>query len=110
MSLHVMLPNGDSEPVALPSSGGSSGSPPPDPVREYVTLTELACRVSVAQKFRAKTQAAAGRRNLGFMMHFLSVFRFQASERRQLSTSKKLVVKPLLTAKFLPFDRDSSLP
>jgi hypothetical protein len=42
MSLQMTLPRGSSEPVALPMSGGFSGSPPADPVREYVTLIVVA--------------------------------------------------------------------
>jgi hypothetical protein len=76
MSLQIMLPSEESEPVALPKSGGLSGSPPPDPVREYVTLIMFACAVGAAQKLRAKTQAAVDRTVLEFTLHFLSVFRF----------------------------------
>ena len=75
-SFHVMSPRGDNEPVALPSSGGLSGSPPPDPVREYVTLTVLACRIGAAQTFIANTQAAADIKILEFTLDFLSVFEF----------------------------------
>jgi hypothetical protein len=95
MSLQITFPKGVSDPVALPMSGGFSGSPPPDPLREYATLTMFACAVGAAQKLRAKTQAAADRRVLEFMLHFLSVFRFHASEPMRASRSKKLVVKPL---------------
>jgi len=95
MSLQTTLPRGVSEPVALPMSGGFSGSPPADPLREYVTLIMSACAVGAAQKLRAKTQAAVDRRVLEFMLHFLSVFRFHASEPMRASRSKKLVVKPL---------------
>ncbi len=56
--------------------GGFAGSPPPDPVREYVTLMVAACMVGVAQKFRAKRLAAADRKILDFTFYFLSVFRF----------------------------------
>jgi hypothetical protein len=75
MSLQTMLPKGESEPVALPKSGGFSGSPPPDPLREYVTSIMFACAIGGAQKLRAKTKAAADRRVLEFTVHFLSVFK-----------------------------------
>jgi hypothetical protein len=65
-SLQITLPRGVSEPEALPKSGGFSGSPPPDPLREYVTLIMFACAVGAAQKLRAKTQATADRRVLEF--------------------------------------------
>jgi hypothetical protein len=80
MSLQITLPKGVSEPVALPKSGGLSGSPPPDPLREYVTLITFACAVGAAQKLRATTQAAADRRVLEFTLHFLSVFRFRTHQ------------------------------
>jgi hypothetical protein len=95
MSLQMTLPRGSSEPVALPMSGGFNGSPPLDPLREYVTLIVFACAVVAAQKLRAKTQAAADRRGLEFTLYFLSVFRFHASEPMRASRSKKLVVKSL---------------
>ena len=73
MSLQITLPRGVSEPVALPKSGGLSGSPPPDPVREYVTLIVSAGAVVAAQKLSAKAQATAGRNFLELTLHILSV-------------------------------------
>jgi len=95
ISPQVTLPRGRSEPVALPISGGFVGSPPPAPLREYVTLIVSACAVGAAQKLKTKTQAAADRRVLEFTLHFLSVFRFHASELMWASRSKKLIVKPM---------------
>jgi hypothetical protein len=90
-----MLPKGESEPVALPKSGGFIGSPPLDPLKEYVTLMVLACADGAAQKLKVKRQTAADRKVFGFTVYFLSVPASIASEPMHVSTSKKLVVKPL---------------
>jgi hypothetical protein len=71
-----MLPRGESEPVALPMSGGFDGSPPPDPLSEYVTLITSARTAIDAQKLRVKAQATTGRKVLEFTLHILSVFWF----------------------------------
>src|SRR5260370_29918042 len=73
MSLQIMFPRGRSEPVALPISGGFSGSPVPDPLREYVTLIVSAGAVGTAQMLSAKAQATAGRKVLMSTLHILSV-------------------------------------
>jgi len=48
-SLQMTPPMGVSEPVALPISGGFSGSPLPDPLRAYVTLIVSACGCCCAE-------------------------------------------------------------
>jgi hypothetical protein len=58
--------------VALPISGGFSGSPVPDPLREYVTLIVSAGAVGAAQMLSAKAQATAGRKVLMSTLHILS--------------------------------------
>jgi hypothetical protein len=64
MSLQVTPPRGRSEPVALPTSCGFSGSPVPDPLREYVTLIVSADAVGAAQMLNAKAQVTAGKKVL----------------------------------------------
>jgi hypothetical protein len=103
MSSQTTLPSGESEPVALPMSGGFAAVPLLDPLREYVTSIVAACAVVAAQKLSAKAPATISRKVLEFTLHILS-FRFQhASEPPGPSRSRKLVVKPLLTAKPLCF-------
>jgi hypothetical protein len=87
--------------VALPISGGFSGSPVPDPLREYVTLIDSAGAVGAAQMLSAKAQATAGRKVLMSTLHVLSGWFRVVSEPTWPSRSKKLVVKPLLTAKLM---------
>jgi len=61
-------------------SGGFSGSPEPEPLREYVTLIISAGAVVAAQKLSAKAQATTDRNFLEFTLHILSVPLSNASE------------------------------
>ena len=74
--------------MALPISGGFSGSPVPDPLREYVTLIVSAGAVGTAQMLSAKAQATAGRKVLMSTLHILSGW-FQSRIRTHVAIKVK---------------------
>src|SRR6266851_2039181 len=98
----MTLPRGRSEPVAVPMSGGFSGSPPPDPLRAYVTLIVAARAGIAAQKLSATAPATVDRKVLEFTLHILS---FSVSETHQSRRGHQGVVASHLCL-FLQLNKD----